>query len=103
MPLHKAAERALVKMAQLLLRFGADVNVRSECYEVSDLRRKYIAKYGKYTPLHNAAVHNQVEMVQLLIDNGASVDARDIKNDTPLHWAIEYWTSKMAILRLSVD
>ena len=59
-----------VRVAQLLLKRGADVNTRR-----TDHR----------TPLHIASRFGKSEIVHLLIDHGAKVNAVDNSGTTPLH------------------
>lgn len=37
-------------------------------------------------------------MARILINNGADVNARNIQNDTPLHWAAFYGSPEVAKL-----
>ena len=59
-----------VRVAQLLLKRGANVNTRRNDHR---------------TPLHIASRFGKVEIVQLLIDRGAKIDAVDNSGTTPLH------------------
>ena len=59
-----------VRVAQLLLEHGVDVNTRrNDCW----------------TPLHIASYLGKFEIVQVLIDHSADVDALDNFDKTPLH------------------
>ena len=75
-PLHKVSfgkcrsEEDGVRVAQLLLKRGANVNTRRNDHR---------------TPLHIASRFGKVEIVQLLIDRGAKIDAVDNSGTTPLH------------------
>jgi prepilin-type N-terminal cleavage/methylation domain-containing protein len=40
------------------------------------------------TPLHYAASHGHKDVAELLIEKGAEVDAKDIRLETPLHYAV---------------
>ena len=75
-PLHKVSygkyrsQEDGVRVAQLLLERGADVNIRrNDCW----------------TPLHIASRFGKFEIVQILIDHSAEVDAVDDFCKTPLH------------------
>jgi ankyrin repeat protein len=59
-----------VRVAQLLLECGADVNTRRKDHQ---------------TPLHIASRFGKFEIVHLLIDRGAEVTAVDKSGKTPLH------------------
>ena len=69
-PLHTAAERGCIEIADNLLRVGADVNAKS---------------YWKQTPLHYAAEHGHKEIVGILLANRAEVNAKNYHKNTPLH------------------
>ncbi|KAE8996685.1 hypothetical protein PR002_g19258 [Phytophthora rubi] len=62
-----------VAVLTLLLRFGADVNVRSQD--------------GK-TALHCATSDDAYEVAKLLLDSGASVNAQDENGKTALHYCV---------------
>ena len=71
-PLHFAARRGQVAVAELLLRHGASVN----------------GAPNPLTPLHAAAGEGQLEMVQFLVARGADLTAKDPwYGVTPLGWA----------------
>lgn len=74
-PLHLAAESGFPGLVQLFLDAGVDVNIRTE-------------GKNRVTPLHMAAAKGRAEVVEILLKSGAEVNARDIKNETPLHWAL---------------
>ncbi|MFO0936327.1 MAG: ankyrin repeat domain-containing protein [Gemmataceae bacterium] len=69
-PLHVAAERDHLAIAELLLRHGADVNA--------------IGDMG-LTPFHRAANLGHVHLVELLLDHGADPNLRDMHGNTPLN------------------
>ncbi|MEZ4869086.1 MAG: sigma-70 family RNA polymerase sigma factor [Caldilineaceae bacterium] len=73
-PLHVAADKGQLEVAQLLLERGAVVNATTDS--------------GNITPMHDAAFSGQVEMVKFLLTQGADPTARDSEfNATPLAWA----------------
>jgi ankyrin repeat protein len=59
-PLHDAARRGLIHVAELLISHGADVNSKED--------------YEGRTPLHLAAGNNQLRMVDYLLSRGADID-----------------------------
>lgn len=71
-PLHAAASNGRLKVVELLLAKGADVNIGNE---------------GSETPLHHAARHGHTDVVQVLLDNGANVAEAGTGCGTPLQWA----------------
>jgi ankyrin repeat protein len=71
-PLHIAAFKGNVDIAELLINKGASVNALATNNE---------------TPLHWAADRGNSETVALLIEKGASVNALTTSNETPLHRA----------------
>ncbi|KAM6944033.1 ankyrin repeat and SOCS box protein 6 isoform 1-T2 [Lycodopsis pacificus] len=74
--LFKVAERGLVNAAEILLRYGADLNFEDPV--------------SYYNPLHIAILRNKPNMVRLLVGHGASVEKRDrIHESSPLDLASE--------------
>ncbi|CAH1125778.1 unnamed protein product [Ceutorhynchus assimilis] len=73
-PLHVAAAFGNVEAIELLLQYGAAVNVQSGV--------------DKLTPLHLAAEQGYPSCVQLLMDAGAIVNSTNRKKQTPLHLAV---------------
>jgi uncharacterized protein len=69
MPLHSAVARNQVKISELLLTNGANVNARQE---------------GGFSPLHAAAQSGNLQMAELLLNHGADVNAKTDKGKTPL-------------------
>ncbi len=73
-PLHLAAARGLVEIADILIRKGADVNAESN--------------RDKSTPLHWAAAEERIGVIRVLCDHGANTNAKDYKGKTPSDWAL---------------
>lgn len=71
-PLHSACATSNLKMAELLIQKGADVNAKQ--------------MHG-VTPIHSAAHNGQTALVQLLIDNNAEINAIMDNGQTPLSMA----------------
>ncbi len=65
-----AVKKGKEEMAKLLLKGGADPNLKHAL--------------SGFTPLHNAVAEGSSEMVILLIDNGANLIVRDHNGQTPL-------------------
>lgn len=102
--LHRAAQFGREDIVDLLLKHGADVNVRAHnglantpilCAVISrheDLVKFLIAHGADVntpnsagaTPLHKAAIGGDCRIVRLLLANGARVDARNSGGQTPL-------------------
>ena len=107
-PLHLAARFGKVEVADLLLRYDADVNAQAFAYgtplhlaadngnvEVAKLLLAHGADinaraehYGNGTPLHRAAESGHMEVTEMLIAGGAQVNASDDNGWKPLHSAI---------------
>lgn len=74
--LFKMAERGLVCAAEILLRYGADLNFEDPV--------------SYYNPLHIAVLKNRPDMVKLLVSHGADIEKRDrIHASSPLDLASE--------------
>ena len=71
-PLMYAATLGDFKTVKLLIKYGADVNVRDKEDD---------------TPLHYAAYYVRPEIAKILVDNGALLNAKDIYGFTPLDYA----------------
>ena len=73
-PLHAALGGAHADIAQWLLGYCVDVDVRD---------------YEDVTLLHLAAYHGFFDIVRTLVGRNANINARDISGNTPLHRAME--------------
>ncbi len=71
--LHLAANLGYIHAAQLLIDYGADVNVKT----INDI-----------TPLHSAAVAKCSSIVKMLLSKGARVNERNDEGKTALHCAL---------------
>ncbi|MBV9125223.1 MAG: ankyrin repeat domain-containing protein, partial [Planctomycetes bacterium] len=78
--LHIAARLGHVKVAEVLLAHGADVNARDR---------------SKITPLHRAAEYGRSDVVKLLLAHQADRHARSWDGQTPLDYAREHRDEKI--------
>jgi hypothetical protein len=91
-----AAQHKKVKVAELLLNRGADIEIRGKYeYEYESKTRKYSS-----TPLHDAVGFSCDEVVDLLIQRGANVNAVDERLRTPLIKAVLYGGSVEMVQKL---
>jgi ankyrin repeat protein len=74
-PLHLAAGTGKAEVAEVLIRNGAEVNIKNS--------------YHHYTPLHLAALNGKKAVAELLINKGADVNAKSETGVTPLDLATE--------------
>jgi hypothetical protein len=72
--LHRAVETQNINKVRLLLKYGANPNVRGA---------------GNDTPLHTAACRGPVRIVELLLKAGANPNVRDVNDQTPMHVIFE--------------
>ncbi|XP_057212079.1 ankyrin repeat and SOCS box protein 6 isoform X1 [Triplophysa rosa] len=87
--LFKVAELGLVSAAEVLLRYGADLNFEDPV--------------SYYNPLHIAVMRNKPDMVQMLLGHGAEIDKRDrIHESSPLDLAGEE-ADRLPCLRVLLD
>jgi len=87
-PLHLAAMKGKTKVAALLIKMGADVNL----------------SFGKdfQSPLHQACWYGEPSMVLLLLEKGAKVNAVEYRGYTPLH-IIHNLESAKILIRFGAD
>lgn len=123
--LHQASLRGHVRIVEILIRNGADVEaedcagmtslhlaVRRRFKSVTrmllengaDIRKPYPFSY--HTVLHEAT-WGSVAMVQLLLEKGADIEALDENKQTPLHYAVglhrSHWRGNLAIVRYLIE
>jgi ankyrin repeat protein len=79
-PLHQAAFGGALRVVELLIASGADINARTE--------------YG-WVPLHYAAAPESVSVAECLIAGGALLDVANDAGHTPLHLAADFGKAKM--------
>ncbi|XP_044745274.1 putative ankyrin repeat protein RF_0381 [Coccinella septempunctata] len=74
--LHIAVERQIKDLVKYILGRNPEINKESDSHQ--------------NTPLHDAVTLDSVEITEILLENGANIEARDIKGQTPLHWALDH-------------
>lgn len=84
-PLTRAVINGDIRLTQLLLKEGANINVAS----------KYLS-----TPLHEACKNKNVCIIQLLVENEANVKARTSSGMTPLHYVCRWYKDTKDIIQL---
>ena len=103
-PMHVAAMAGHIDILSLLLKHGADVDVRDD-YGVTPLYRAEKLEVGEFlldrgadinargktgaTPLSGALWLSRVEFAQMLVKRGASINTHGTNGYTPLHWAVQ--------------
>ncbi|MBR9983373.1 MAG: ankyrin repeat domain-containing protein [Wolbachia endosymbiont of Homalodisca vitripennis] len=83
-PIHFTTDKCDLKILQLLLNEGADINATNTEYF--------------NTSLHIAAINGKLEIAQFLIDSGANINATNYKGFTPLYLASFHCQSDMVKL-----
>ncbi|MFP3032786.1 MAG: ankyrin repeat domain-containing protein, partial [Wolbachia sp.] len=87
-PLHWAAFKGYLEVAEFLVKKGADVNVASENL------------YGS-RPIHIAVENNNKNIVEFLLSKGVDVNDTDKQGYTPLHYAA--WRGRSEVTSLLFD
>lgn len=84
-PLHEAANYGYIDIAELLIKYGADINDPGG------------PKCGGITPLHDAAVCGHTGLINLLIERGADPRLKTDKGETVLD-CLEAWRKKAGVV-----
>ena len=80
-PLHIALQEGFVEFARILLKHGADMEIRTA---------------GDWSPLERAITEEHVERTQVLLEHGVNVNAQDMRGRTPLYLASIWGMSSVA-------
>lgn len=83
--LHLAVSNGFEDIVSLLLKCGADINIKN---------------IAGATPLHEAAYHCFKKMAKLLLDSGANVNAQDKFDNTPIYFVATNCSIEMVELLL---
>ncbi|MEW6355693.1 MAG: ankyrin repeat domain-containing protein [Planctomycetota bacterium] len=125
-PLHVATEAGQLHIVELLIRKGAEVDVRDYAEQTplhyaahvrepaySELIAERLIENGAdmnavdrygHTPLHHAAYHKRIELARVLMSCGANAKATDTKGRTPLDIAVERGHGEVAeIIRRHIE
>ena len=74
-PLHLAACEGHSGPIDILIKFGAQIDARTNNYR---------------TPLHIACIRGNLSVIQSLVKFGADINAKDMDGNTPCHFCSEY-------------
>ena len=106
--LHCSAERGIWRTVRLLIRFGAEIDLRDSSGETplhkaarSGYRKTVEALCGNganlesvdamdRTALHYASMYGNADVVKILLRQGANKDAQSNTGNTALHYAVMY-------------
>ncbi|ELT87575.1 hypothetical protein CAPTEDRAFT_48439, partial [Capitella teleta] len=111
-PLHYAAEKAYIPIADLLLSNKADPNIQDDDADTplhwaikqpsityNLIKDKLIDLFELF--IQHGASKDQLNVVKLLIQNGAHVNEKGMHGATPLHYAADNVNTSIAGLLLS--
>ena len=89
-PLHDTEHQGYIKIAELLIKNGANVNVgsgSSQFFEITNVANLIINVANEYgeTPLYEATRFGLTKIAELLLKNGAYVNVANQYGNTPLH------------------
>lgn len=102
--LHYAVRENNLKAAEILVSYGADVNIVSEyIYKENRIRNRHHREFKRagYTPLHIAAVSGHKSIAKLLVDSGSTIDKCSKDDGTPLHIATK--NGRNEIVEILID
>ena len=120
-PLHHAVSRGRKDIAQILIEWGAEINmsrngVKTPLHLAAKWGQPCVVQFliqngadvnstqgGGCTPLHTAAINGHREIAELLIENGADVNATDSEGLTPLHWAAKMLRPRREMAQLLIE
>ena len=102
-PLHDTEHQGYIKIAELLIKNGANVNVgsgSSQFFEITNVANLIINVANEYgeTPLYEATRFGLTEIAELLLKNGADVNIATKYGATPLHVATSFGNKKISEL-----
>jgi ankyrin repeat protein len=112
-PLIEAAANGYLDVVKLLIKNGADVNLKGEAWygplhaaaakghiEVVKILLENGADvniFHQNKPLHNAAMNGHVEVARILLAHGADINAKGTDEAAPLHTAVS--NNRLAMLK----
>jgi ankyrin repeat protein len=101
-PLLNIAMNGNLKVAEMLLARGADVNAACSPEFGGSVKAGKIA-LGSLTPILAASVYGPYDLVRLLLDAGANVNDRDVRKMTPLMNAVATDHAEARTIRLLLE
>lgn len=87
-PLHLAVKEGRLDVADLLIKWGADVNAED---------------INVCTPLHLASLNGELKIAKQLVKAGANARKKDIHWDTAFHFAVQNGSPKLVALFRKLD
>ncbi|MEO6183037.1 MAG: ankyrin repeat domain-containing protein, partial [Verrucomicrobiota bacterium] len=91
----QAVDIRQTRLVELLLKNGANVEVKIPQYQIRDAKNNRSDTVFNFSPLHIAAQSGQREIAEMLLDAKANPNPTDPGGETPLHYAASFGSAEI--------